>query len=66
MKNRSILLGVLFAAVIFTAACPKRVSIADIEANPGRYQDKDVRSPVALRTVTASHSGLPIAVGPTR
>lgn len=42
MKNRSIVLGVVFAAVIFAAACPKRVSIADIEANPGRYQNKDI------------------------
>lgn len=42
MKNRSIVLGALFAVAIFTAACPKRVSIADIEANPGRFQDKEI------------------------
>lgn len=30
------------AAALFTAACPERISIADIEANPSKYQDKDV------------------------
>jgi hypothetical protein len=33
---------VVIAAVIFTAGCPNRVSIADIEANPGKYQNKDI------------------------
>ena len=33
---------VIVAAALLTAACPKRVSIADIEANPGKYQNKDV------------------------
>jgi hypothetical protein len=37
----SALVLVVFVA-IFAAACPKRVSIADIEANPGRYANKDV------------------------
>jgi hypothetical protein len=27
---------------LLAAACPKRVSIADIERNPSRYYDKDV------------------------
>ena len=27
---------------VFAAGCPERKSIADIEANPGRYQNKDV------------------------
>ncbi len=26
----------------FTAACPERVSIADIEANPSKYQNKEI------------------------
>lgn len=30
------------AAALFTTACPERRSIADIEANPGKYQDKEV------------------------
>jgi hypothetical protein len=35
-------LVLLIVVALFAAACPKRVSIADIEANPGRYADKDV------------------------
>ena len=35
-------MSVIVAAALLTAACPKRVSIADIEANPGKYQNKDV------------------------
>lgn len=27
---------------LFTTACPDRKSIADIEANPGKYQNKEV------------------------
>lgn len=27
---------------VFAAACPKRVSIADIQANPSRYNNKDI------------------------
>ena len=27
---------------LLTVACPKRVSIGDIEANPGKYQNKEV------------------------
>ena len=38
--------AVLVAAIaftgLFTIACPERKSIADIEANPGKYQDKEV------------------------
>jgi hypothetical protein len=33
---------VVAAAALFIAGCPKRVSIADIEANPGKYQNKEV------------------------
>ncbi|MEO7673698.1 MAG: hypothetical protein ABIU09_06430 [Pyrinomonadaceae bacterium] len=29
-------------AALFTGACPERVSIADIEANPAKYQNKEV------------------------
>ncbi len=29
-------------AALFAAACPQRVSIADIEANPAKYQNKEV------------------------
>lgn len=43
MKLTKILLIVLVAAgAVLTAACPDRKSIADIEANPSRYQNKEV------------------------
>jgi hypothetical protein len=43
MRGSNYLLIVAIAIVaVLTAACPKRVSIADIEANPGRYSDKDI------------------------
>ena len=32
----------LALAALFTSACPSRVSIADIEANPAKYQNKEV------------------------
>lgn len=32
----------LLAGVLLTAGCPDRKSIADIQADPGRYQNKDV------------------------
>ena len=30
------------AAALVTTGCPDRVSIADIERNPGKYQNKDI------------------------
>lgn len=41
-EYRAILLGLILTVGLLTAACPKRVSIADIEANPSRYYDKEV------------------------
>lgn len=32
----------LSAAALLATACPERTSIADIAANPGKYQNKDV------------------------
>lgn len=40
--SRSCLIGLIAAAVVLTAACPDRKSIADIERDPGKYQNKDV------------------------
>jgi hypothetical protein len=34
--------GVMLAVGLLTIACPERTSIADIEANPSKYQNKDV------------------------
>lgn len=36
------ILCVLLLVGIFTIACPKRTSIGDIEANPGKFQNKEV------------------------
>lgn len=40
--KRLFLLGFIALAAIFAAACPDRTSIADIEANPSRYDGKEV------------------------
>ncbi len=40
--TRFSLLGLVLFAAVFAVACPKRVAIADIEANPSRYLDKEV------------------------
>lgn len=45
--------GVLCAILLvglFTVACPKRTSIGDIEANPSRFQDKEVAIAGIVRT----------------
>ncbi len=34
--------GIILAIGLVTIACPERTSIADIEANPSKYQNKDV------------------------
>lgn len=41
-KKTLVLLVCLAAAAIFVTGCPERTSIADIEANPGKYQNKEV------------------------
>ncbi len=40
--TKAILLSLVVLVGLLTAACPKRVSIADIEANPSRYANKTV------------------------
>jgi len=44
MKNvsRVIVLSLAVFSAAFAAACPNRTSIADIEANPSRFLDKEV------------------------
>lgn len=37
-----ILLFITLTVGLFAAGCPQRRSIAEIEANPGRYQNKEV------------------------
>ena len=44
MKNivKLLLITSVVAATIFATGCPERTSIADIERNPGKYQNKEV------------------------
>jgi len=39
---KKFLLALVAFSALFVTGCPERVSIADIEANPGRYQNKEV------------------------
>ena len=38
----TVLILLVASAAFFTTACPERTSIADIEANPGKYHNKEV------------------------
>lgn len=40
--TRLSLSGLMLVSGLFLAACPERTSIADIEANPSKYQNKEV------------------------
>ncbi len=40
--TKLVLLSLVLLTGLFLTACPKRVSVADIEANPSRYYDKEV------------------------
>ena len=40
--SKLFLSGLVVLTGIFAAACPDRTSIADIEANPSKYQNKEV------------------------
>lgn len=44
MKHRTnfLLVTIVLFIAVFAAACPKRVSIGDIEADPAKYRDKTV------------------------
>lgn len=42
LLSKTILMSLVFFTGLFAAGCPQRVSIADIEANPSRYQNKEV------------------------
>ncbi len=52
-----ILLAAIASMVVFATGCPDRKSIADIEANPGKYANKEV---VVAGTVRDSYGfGIP-------
>jgi hypothetical protein len=57
-ETKAILLGLILTIGLLTAACPQRVSIADIEANPSRYYDKEVG--IAGRVDTSYGVSIPI------
>ena len=40
--TKLLILGLVVLTGMFVAACPERTSIADIESNPSRYQNKEV------------------------
>jgi hypothetical protein len=40
--TKIVISGLVVLTGLFAAACPERTSIADIEANPSRYQNKEV------------------------
>ncbi len=61
-QTKIILLSLVVLIGIFAAACPKRVSIADIEANPSRYQNKEV----AVAGVVQDSYGINIPLTPVR
>lgn len=41
-KTKAFLSGLVLIVGLFAAACPERKSIADIEANPSKYLNKEV------------------------
>ena len=62
--SKYILLCGLFALVAFTAACPKRTSVAELNANPSKYQNKTVAiAGKVTRSYGASIPGTPISGG---
>lgn len=52
----AVLVITIAALGLFATGCPQRISIADIEANPGKYQNKDV----AIAGVVKDSYGLSI------
>ncbi|MFN6964012.1 MAG: hypothetical protein ACK4S4_09640 [Pyrinomonadaceae bacterium] len=64
MKRRTqiIVLTAISAVAIFAAACPQRRSIADLEADPGRYANKEV----AIAGVVRDSYGLSVPGTPIR
>ena len=44
------LICLVLMMAIFAAACPKRTSIGELQANPGKYYDKDVAVAGVVKT----------------
>lgn len=58
-RNRVVGLAVLLAVAFFVTACPQRETISRINADPGRYRNKDVS---VAGTVTDSYGLLNFGV----
>ncbi len=58
LGTKAILVCLITAVSLLAAACPKRVSIADIEANPSRYYNKEV----AIAGVAQTSFGISIPI----
>ena len=62
--TKALLLGLTAFIAVFAAACPQRISIADIEANPSKYQNKEVAIAGTVRdSYGISIPGTPIRGG---
>ena len=53
----AVLFATIAVAALFATGCPERKSIADIERNPGKYQDKEVA--IAGRVVDSYGLSIP-------
>ncbi len=56
--TKAILLSLVVLVGLFAAACPERISIADIEANPSKYLNKEV----AVAGVAQTSYGISIPI----
>jgi hypothetical protein len=57
--RRTIFLSLILASLLFITACPNRETISKINADPGRYRDKDV---TVAGTVTDSYGVLDMGI----
>ncbi|MBX3294671.1 MAG: hypothetical protein KF762_02970 [Acidobacteria bacterium] len=61
-KSTIVGIVVLLVGALFLAACPKRVSIAELQANPSRFNNKDI----AIAGVVRDSYGVNIPGTPIR
>lgn len=53
--RKTLYLSVILAAALMLTACPKKTTIADVNQNPGKYQNKEIG---LIGTVTNSYGVL--------
>ena len=62
--TKALLLSLAAFVSVFAAACPERISIADITANPSKYQNKEIAIAGTVRdSYGISIPGTPIRGG---